>query len=64
MNTKERIQAVEQLDQELKFVKDRFEYAVWQASRAGCSLREIAGKTAFSVETIRTAIRRVELAQT
>jgi DNA-binding NarL/FixJ family response regulator len=55
------LEKVAQLDQELKFVRTRWENAVWEAQQAGMSLRQIAAQTDVSVETVRTACKKVSL---
>ena len=57
------LEKVAQLDQELKFVRPRWERAVWEAQQAGLSLRQIAAQTEVSVETVRKACRKVALSE-
>lgn len=57
------LEKVAQLDQELKFVRTRWERAVWEAQQAGLSLRQIAAQTEVSVETVRKACRKVALSE-
>ena len=57
------LEKVAQLDQDLKFVRTRWERAVWEAQQAGLSLRQIAAQTEVSVETVRKACRKVALSE-